>query len=160
MLPLYHDELLKQATESADRHPACQADLRRAVSTAYYALFHLLISDTVANWSDAGSRAGLARMFEHSTMKRASKRISDAKTHPFAGEDLLVVKGLRDVAETFVELQDKRQIADYDNATLWAQSQAISQVESAIDAFETWSRIRHETIAKDYLVSLLIKPRD
>jgi hypothetical protein len=42
----YHDDLLQQALElvhSKQRKPK-QASLRRAVSTAYYALFHLLIS--------------------------------------------------------------------------------------------------------------------
>ena len=42
-----------------------QADLRRAVSAAYYAVFHLLISETVLNWRLESSRDGLARMFEH-----------------------------------------------------------------------------------------------
>lgn len=50
-----------------------QASLRRAVSTAYYALFHLLIEDATKHWSGHGnSRAGLARAFEHANMDRAS----------------------------------------------------------------------------------------
>ncbi len=42
----------------------------RAVSTAYYALFHLLIDEAVGNWSIARQRSTLARTFEHKEMKR------------------------------------------------------------------------------------------
>ena len=43
----YHDELLTQAGELIHKDAArsTQADYRRAVSTAYYALFHLLVSE-------------------------------------------------------------------------------------------------------------------
>ena len=85
-------------------------------------------------------------MFEHSVMKKTSNRIADTKKYPFAGEHPAVVQQLRQLAKTFVQLQDKRHIADYD--------------KSAIDAFGLWQAIHHEKIAQDYLVSLLIKPRD
>jgi len=46
-----------------------QASLRRAISTAYYALFHLLISEAVLNWRRAEDRVELARIFEHTHMR-------------------------------------------------------------------------------------------
>ena len=63
----YHDDLLRQAFDLVHKNAAnpAQADLRRAVSAAYYAVFHLLISETVLNWRLESSRDGLARMFEH-----------------------------------------------------------------------------------------------
>src|SRR6266481_574566 len=42
--------LLRRSQISAQKKP--QPSLRRALSTAYYALFHLLISEAVANCSD------------------------------------------------------------------------------------------------------------
>jgi uncharacterized protein (UPF0332 family) len=47
----YHDELLQQAKELVHNNPGAptQADLRRSVSSAYYALFHLLIFDACLN---------------------------------------------------------------------------------------------------------------
>jgi hypothetical protein len=39
---------------------------RRAVSTAYYALFHLLIHDATRNWKRAAQRPLLARGFDQS----------------------------------------------------------------------------------------------
>ncbi len=86
----YHDDLLQQAIDLAHKNPIAptQADLRRSVSTADYALFHLLVSETVTHWSLASSRDALGRMFEHSLMKKVSGRISDSRLFPFTGETL------------------------------------------------------------------------
>lgn len=157
----FHDDLLEQAFDLAQKNPAkpTQADLRRSVSSGYYAQFHLLISETTVHWSLDESRAGLARMFEHSVMKKASLRIVDTNVFPFAGEDPGVVSHLRQVARAFCRLQDKRHVADYDSSTHWGQTEAESEVEIAKRAFSDWQAIREEKIAQDYLVSLLIKPR-
>jgi uncharacterized protein (UPF0332 family) len=157
----YHDDLLQQAFDLVHKNPEnpTQADLRRSVSAAYYALFHLLISETVSHWQLDSSRDGLARMFEHRVMAKASDKILDSRLFPFTGEDPVVVQKLRAVAEAFVQLQDKRHLADYDNATQWTHTEALSQVTTAARAFSAWQSTRHETIAQNYLVSLLIKPR-
>jgi hypothetical protein len=57
----YHNDLLEQAIDLIHYKPSDpnQAALRRAVSTAYYALFHLLISETTLNWSRDSSRDSL-----------------------------------------------------------------------------------------------------
>jgi hypothetical protein len=67
----FADDLLEQAYHLANREPEDpkQASLRRAVSTAYYALFHLLIEEAVGNWGVARQRSILARTFEHGKMK-------------------------------------------------------------------------------------------
>jgi hypothetical protein len=46
------DDLLRLAEELSNLHAPHhrQVDLSRAVSTAYYALFHLLVSEAAANW--------------------------------------------------------------------------------------------------------------
>lgn len=158
----YHNELLEQAFELVHKSPANprQADLRRAVSAAYYAVFHLLISETIAHWSLDGSRNALGRMFEHSVMKRVSAKITDSKLFPFTGGDPAAVENLKTVAQAFGQLQDKRKSADYDNSKIWDYTEALGEVTVASDAFATWQSIKHEKIAQDYLVSLLIKPRD
>ncbi|HEY3739279.1 MAG TPA: hypothetical protein VGL53_05520 [Bryobacteraceae bacterium] len=156
----YHDDLLGHAMDALTRASPSQADLRRSVSTAYYALFHLLISETVDHWDLESSRGALARMFEHSVMRKVSKRVADPKQFPFASNDPVIVQRLRYVAESFAQLQYSRQIADYDNSIIWSLSDARAEVDTAVDAFKAWQSIRHEKIAEDYLVSLLIKPRD
>jgi uncharacterized protein (UPF0332 family) len=157
-----HDDLLRQALQLVHKEPRNpkQASLRRAVSTAYYALFHLLISEAVANWNRVNLRAALGRAFDHNTMKAASNRLKDSRQFPFRGEDPSMVGALKTVAETFTQLQEKRHIADYDNAAFWTRTEALSQVKSVEQAFNTWKAIRNERIAQAYLVSLMVKRRD
>ena len=158
----YHNELLQQAFDLVHKSPANpkQADLRRAVSAAYYSLFHLLISETIAHWSLDSSRNALGRMFEHSVMKRVSAKIADSTRFPFVGESPQIVEKLRSVAHAFGELQDRRKIADYDNSKVWDYTEALGEVTVTADTIAAWQSIRHEKIAQDYLVSLLIKTRD
>ena len=66
--------LLEQAQHLVKREPKRpkQASLRRAISTAYYALFHLLISEAVLNWRRAEDRVELARMSSIRTCDRCA----------------------------------------------------------------------------------------
>ncbi len=158
----YHDDLLAQAGELIHgRQPnSTQAGLRRAVSTAYYALFHLLISESSRNWSRESSRDAFGRLFDHTLMRKAPQRILDRRLFLFDGEDPALVKNLRSVAQAFVQLQHKRHIADYSVATQWTLTESLYEITTARQAFESWGSIRNENIAQEYLVSLLIKPRD
>ena len=113
----------------------------------------------VSRWQLDSSRDGLARMFEHRVMAKASDRIVDSRLFPFTNEDQTVVQKLRTVAEIFGQLQDKRHLADYDNSTRWTHTEALGEITRAATAFAAWQSIIHEKIAQDYLVSLLIKPR-
>ena len=63
--PAVSGDLLELARDLADLHPESppQPSLRRAVSTAYYALFHLLISEAPANWARPELRAILGPLF-------------------------------------------------------------------------------------------------
>ena len=158
----YHDELLHQAFDLVHRNPAdsTQADLRRAVSAAYYAVFHMLISETIMHWNLDSSRDALGRMFDHGVMKKVTRKISDPRLFPFNGADPTVVDHLRFVAHAFGQLQDKRKTADYDNRARWTHAQALWEVTTAAKAFSTWQLIKNRAIAQEFLVSLLIKPRD
>src|SRR5437879_9430564 len=74
------DQLIEQAlhlaTRDAQGRPR-QDNLRRAISAAYYALFHFLVDQTCRSFVGGGPnrralRAVLARAFDHSVMKRAA----------------------------------------------------------------------------------------
>jgi hypothetical protein len=156
----YHDELLQQAKELVHKGPSNQADLRRSVSSAYYALFHLLIFEACLNWSNDISRPGLARMFDHGVMKKVSKKVTDASRMPYAGDDAVIVHKLRSVAGLFVQLQEQRHEADYNVKNAWTLTQSLNEMFAANRAFVTWRQIRTENISQEYLVSLLIRPRD
>lgn len=153
----YHDDLLAQALQLVHVSPPSQLTLRRAVSAAYYAVFHLLISEATSNWSNASLRTALGRAYDHGIMKTASNRILNTADYPFAGEDPAVVGNLRSMARTFSQLQEDRHFADYNLTKDLEPLAALRQVKSAQKIFDTWPAIRAEQISQAYLVSLLVR---
>jgi hypothetical protein len=101
----YPDELLDVSRKLVSNEPVTEAALRRAVSSAYYALFHLLIEESCGNWLHATHRPRLSRQFDHGRMKAASDALAKKSAR---GTDAFVV------ANTFVYLQQRRHEADYD----------------------------------------------
>ena len=157
----YADDLLELARDLANLEPVNprQACLRRAVSTAYYALFHLLISDATLNWARPELRSDLGRLFAHGKMKTACEsRRSDIdrllKGKELGIEERAVVEDLRIVAHTFIQTQDRRERADYDSGKDWTQTDVLIQVDQVAVAFESWSAIRETPVAQAFLVSL------
>jgi len=156
----FAEDLLKQAfllLNNESKNPT-QASLRRSVSTAYYALFHLLIQEASANWSRADTRDYLARGFEHRTMKQACIWAENATYDPSISPQ--VVAKLRSVARAFRELQLQRYLADYSNVTKWDRNKASAKVNQAKTAFTNWKSIRNEFAAQKYLISLLSNYKD
>src|ERR1700682_5193702 len=96
----FADDLLKQAYHLANKEKKNpkQASLRRAVSTAYYALFHLLIDEAVGNWSVARQRGVLARTFDHGKMKSVCEALV---TSFYKGGSPPAGVQLKNVARTF-----------------------------------------------------------
>ena len=155
----YHHDLLTQATHLVHSAPSTQASLRRAVSSAYYAVFHLLIAEATSNWNNVKLRAALGRAYDHGIMKTASNRLSNSQEFPFTGEDPRVVASLRFVARAFTQLQEDRHFADYNLTKDLGSIDALNQVKSAEKIFYTWQSIRGNQIAQEYLVSLVVKHR-
>lgn len=155
----YHDDLLAQAFQLVHTVPSTQATLRRAVSSAYYAVFHLLIAEATANWSNVKLRPALGRAYDHGIMKTASNRLLNPQHFPFTGEDPQVVADLRFIATAFAELQENRHFADYNLTIDLNPKNAAEQVKSAEKIFNTWPTIRSHQITQEYLVSLVVKNR-
>ncbi len=153
----YHDDLLVQALGLVHSGEPSQATLRRAVSTAYYAVFHLLIAEATANWSQAGLRTTLGRAFDHGVMRAASNRILNAREYPFTGQDPGLVANPRLFALTSVQLQEDRKFADYNLTTDLDPSDALGQVKSAEQVFKLWPFLKDAAITQAYLVSLVVR---
>ncbi len=80
-----------------------QATMRRAISTAYYTLFHLLIESACSNWPERNAA------HRSSIRSRRMKEVSQAaRTNSIEHPDLFLV------SSTVCALQDVRHIADYD----------------------------------------------
>ena len=115
-------------------------NLRRAVSAAYYALFHclgrncadLLIGGAGSNRSPEAWRQ-VYRSLEHGLAKDRCKNIKMIEKFP---------QDIQDFANLFVSMQEKRHSADYDPLEKFyksAVSADIEQVDLAVNAFNTVS---------------------
>ena len=142
--------------------PSAQANLRRAVSTVYYALFHLFVYEATRRMFGTGDdraalRACLARGFAHRTMKSVAMAFKAGKAPAklaaaLAGRD--PQRELVDVARLFCELQQARETADYDVAYRFTPRNAAAFVERAEQAFEDWAAIRGSVQADAFLAGL------
>ena len=161
-MPYPHDLLAfaRQIAELYQKPASHQPSLRRAISTAYYALFHLLISDGIAYCGDKQLASTLAGIFEHGTMKS----VSDAKVSEINGlfdpkppaEPLRTeAYHIHNVAETFGQARNNRLDADYNLSREWQPDQVLLLIEGVESAFASWDIVRTEQAAKDYLFSML-----
>lgn len=149
----FADDLLEQAyhLSNKDVEPT-QASLRRSVSTAYYALFHLLIDDAVGKWGVGRQRSALGRTFEHKAMKTVCQDYVNnfySAGKPHSGEKL------KNVAQTFADLQQQRHTADYDVSYDWSRINAIGQIDLVSAAFEDWRSVSSQDASQDFLLNLL-----
>jgi uncharacterized protein (UPF0332 family) len=150
---MYRD-LLEQAEVLAtlDKGKPKQANLRRAVSSAYYALFHYLVDQSCqamigAQHAQRGYRHALARAYVHGTMNDACRSFSGTQLpavivkplpRDAAGEFRIPME-VQVIAATFNELQQKRHLADYDLSEWFKRSEVlaiIEQVETVIAQFD------------------------
>lgn len=155
-------DLLEQAqflVHREQRKPK-QATLRRAVSTAYYAAFHLLVSAAAHQASPAlpaGLRQKVQRSLEHGTMKEAAKRF-ESRNLPDPIKHLLsssLSGDLVAVARNFVRLQQERHDADYDLAARFDRPRAQDAVRLAVQLFSHWNAVRDSEDASVFLASLI-----
>src|SRR5712691_4729206 len=143
----FADDLLEQAYDLAHKEATNpkQASLRRAVSTAYYALFHLLVDEAVSKWAVERQRSILARTFEHAKMKAICDEV--LKSVKGGGS---VPPELNTVAHNFIQLQQHRHTADYDNSKQWSRTDVLNVLNLATDAFNAWLAISTQDAAQDF----------
>ena len=122
------------------------AQLRRSVSTAYYALFHTVLraGATVFSLPQGSNGSGYAilyRSFDHGRMKRVCDEIAKPALSPSMRRTLrrpAIYHRLRAFATAFVSLQQSRHVADYDPHVVLQiddATEAIDEAERAIDDF-------------------------
>lgn len=157
-------DLLDQADHlvSLESKRPKRASLRRAVSAAYYALFHLLVEEAAASLAaDHDLRLLVARAFEHGEMKRAAKSFASGSLPKYisAVAGSKVPKDLQFVAQTFVNLQEARHEADYNFKQSFKRTEVQDHIRVAKNAFAAWSRVRRQIMAKAFLAALLLFSR-
>lgn len=141
-----HEDLFAQAELLAtlDARKPKQVNLRRALSAAYYAIFHYLVNEACriqigTQHAQSPFRHVLGRAFTHVTMKQACAsfgggmlKASVAKGLPSGAVGYYSIPPeIRSLARMFVDLQDRRHLADYDLAERFTRSDVLIMIENA-----------------------------
>ena len=155
-------DLLDQAEMLAKREPKNpkQASLRRAVSAAYYALFHLLAEDAATLFaglcgrSDMGTVSRITRTFAHLDMKKVAEKFANSElptAFQSSGQKYATPDDLKLVTVVFGLLYQARQEADYNTGEPVIRSEAQKLIQKAKEAFAAWERIKDSADARMYL---------
>lgn len=145
-------DLLEQAEHlvAKDSGKPKQANVRRGISTAYYALFHFLseraTAELVGTTNDrADIRAWLGRALEHGTMNDVCKFFGNPTDKAFVSfsEQLNFIPSadLKYIADTFVRLQEARHRADYDLSKKVTRSDAQTAIADVRAAIAKWGHL-------------------
>jgi uncharacterized protein (UPF0332 family) len=144
------DDLLDDARHlalkgSSEKRPSC---MRRAISTAYYAVFHMIVEDFVEHWPFTDQRARLGRIFTHQKMRDTPVKFKDPKTPAAVETDL------KDVIRALGQLQKDRHRADYDAGWKIIDTDVADAITSAADIFARWRKIQNEEAVRNHLLSM------
>ena len=125
-------ELIAQANRlaRATKQRPRQVDMNRAVSTAYYALFHTLArlcADAVVGTSETRSDKAWLQTYRALAHGFAKNACAKAGSKRFPPE---IVR----FASAFFELQELRHDADYDPSRMFKRSDVISMIARAEEA--------------------------
>ena len=142
------------------------AQLRRAVSTAYYAVFHAIVRVGTLRFMGAGTEttAGyplLYRGFNHGRLKTVCDGLAATTLNSSLKQQLgrqSVSQSMRDFASAFPALQEGRLLADYDPSIRFELSDATDLVDAAETALAALERV--EPAEKtDVLALMLVNAR-
>ena len=142
-----------------------QINLRRAVSVAYYGLFHFLIDAACrqavgAQHSQSPIRHALGRAFSHNTMRDACNWFQHNHAHPAVTSRLgtfLVPDPIRKLAVAFMELQEKRHYADYDQAIGFSRFEVLEAIQELDRTVSDFQALPDSNERRLFLISLLNK---
>ena len=134
MQPLDLTDSARKLLGEGQKGPPKQSDLKRALSTAYYAMFHALCWNCADSFigKTKGPRSQPAwkqayRAVEHGFAKNQCRNNSVMEKFP---------TGIQDFANQFVELQEKRHLADYDPNSKFTRYDVLTAIEAAVAAIE------------------------
>jgi len=165
-------DLLAQAAHLAqlDANRPKQANLRRAISSAYYALFHFLIHESSRQLAGSANdretwRTFTSRAFDHGKMKTIcvefTKHTPRDILQPFwSSLNITQIADLKVLAEAFIRLQELRHQADYDLSLSFNRQEALAAWQISSDAMQAWRRLRqhHAEASEFFCLVLLIWP--
>ncbi|MDX2269915.1 MAG: hypothetical protein NW208_17565 [Bryobacter sp.] len=155
----YAQELLDSARRRISIEAPSRVDIRRSVSEAYYAVFHLLVGEAaVAITEDPQLAKCFGRVPTHKKLKEVCQIIEKEKPLRFTDNwKKEPPKELRTIALRVSQLYQRRIEADYSFTIDEESLDAVEQVAEAERTFEDWQRIRHDPTVRAFLLFLLIQ---
>lgn len=142
-------------------------DLRRAVSAAYYAVFHTLAgagAQSVAPGS-VHLQNQVARAFSHTAMRKVCDAYARSPARPFPQPGLTNLNPaapnlrLSGIAEAFAVLQEARHAADYDPGYTTSILDASLLLDLAHAALADFAAIQSDPDTQVFLAALLLSDR-
>lgn len=149
-------DLFDQAEQLAnvDTRKPKQANLRRAISAAYYALFHYLVHEACClqigtKHSQAVYRQTLGRAFNHTVMKQCCMSFGGGTLKESVRRALptdihgnyIIAKAIQEIATLFCYLQDRRHVADYDLTARFTRFNVLTLIEQAKSVAEQFGSL-------------------
>lgn len=169
MAPPIHQHFFEQADELS-RPPAAgaprQVNLRRAISAAYYGVFHYLLASVADEFVGVGGRgtpryALVYRSIDHGAVRElcaeAKKQSMPAKYAKYVPGGAFGLE-LQTFAGAFLELQERRHSADYDPSVRIKLSDARLAIATARSAVAQYGGA-DEDQRKRFLTLLAFRPR-
>src|SRR5664280_178541 len=131
-----------------------QIDFRRAVSAAYYAVFHLLTMTAAESGAIGRDRHRFARLFEHGRLRTASLalpgKLKERLGDTASPDDQKTADTLGAIAKDFVALQQDRNSADYDNSRVWSYTEVENVILRAHHLYIRWKTVSKTPFAESY----------
>lgn len=151
----------------AGTSPPSDAQLRRAVSTAYYALFHRVLQAAAQrfmgpNQENSAGYALIYRSFDHRHIRTVCEALNVHTLKDNIKRQLgrhAVSPDMRNFANTFSLLQDARHLADYDPESIFLPTDVLSLIGSANAAIEAFDRVAAGE-QTDVLALMLVRVRN
>jgi uncharacterized protein (UPF0332 family) len=136
--------------------------LRRAISTAYYALFHALVAEAVlilAPSDPVALRPWVGRAFVHENMKRVCKGVGASSPASVTAQLMSrpFDQRLTFIAKTFVDMQEERHKADYDTTATLSKADVVLKLQDVEQAFTNLRAIRGNSNTNVFLAALLFQ---
>jgi uncharacterized protein (UPF0332 family) len=131
-----------------------QADLKRSISTSYYALFHAMAKDA----SDMLVGVGPDRPDKAWTHTYRALQHGDAKSACKEVRNLNFPDTIKSCADSFVTLQQKRHDADYDPDCRVLRADALEAIQEAEDAIRNL-KTSPKRDRRAFAVQILMKKR-
>lgn len=162
--------LRQQADDPTLEQNLCQACLRRSVSTAYYAVFHLITGESVGlvcvDADDSPVAHRLRRSLNHADIKKifASLLGSVEYDQKRSGSSPIAMplQCMQALAETFIWLQKARETADYafdQPVDAVKADQALANAEAVISEWQLLSLDLKQQFAQLLLLRVMPSPR-